>query len=92
MMCLRHVMALRSGHRRGADAADRAAAATRTAALLEELEEAFRKRAWAYRDEPRVSEMTAWQRAAALIDGRVYGGGAPGPLGWHPWPPVAGVK
>jgi hypothetical protein len=55
-------------------------AARRTDSLLAELGEAFRKRTWAHRHEPRGVEMTAWQRAAALIDGRVYGGGPPVPL------------
>lgn len=77
-LCLRHVMALRPRDPRRAVAAR--TAAHRTESVLRELEEAFGKRAWARRHEPRGGEMTAWRRAAALIDGRVYGGGAPGPL------------
>ncbi len=56
------------------------AAISRTDLLVAELEEAFRKRTWAHRHQPRGPEMTAWQRAAAFIDGRVYGGGPPGRL------------
>jgi hypothetical protein len=56
------------------------AAIRRTGLLVAELEEAFRKRTWAHRHEPRGPEMTAWQRAAAFIDGRVYGGGPPARL------------
>ena len=70
-LCLHHVIALRGRDARGAEAAVRSAAG-RTQALLAELEEAFRKRSWAHRHEPRGREMTAWQRAAALVDGRVY--------------------
>jgi hypothetical protein len=82
-LCLRHVMSLRPRDPRAAGAAAPAAAAA-TAMILEELEEALRKRAWANRNEPRGREMTAWRRAAALIDGRIYGGGQPGPLDWRP--------
>jgi hypothetical protein len=78
-LCLRHVISLRQRDLRGAEAAVRVAA-RRAEAILRELEDAFRKRAWAHRHEPRGREMTAWRRAAALIDGRVYGGGPAGPL------------
>jgi hypothetical protein len=77
--CLRHVMSLRRRDPRGARAAVRAAAGA-TADILGDLEEAFGKRAWARRHEPRGPEMTAWLRAAALIDGRVFGGGPARPL------------
>ena len=79
MLCLRHVVSLRQQDPRSADAAVRLAV-RRAESLVRELEEAFRKRAWAHRHEPRGQEMTAWRRAAALVDGRVYGGGPPGPL------------
>jgi hypothetical protein len=78
-LCLRHLVSLRRQDPRNADAAIRVAA-RRAESLMRELEEAFRKRAWAHRHEPRGQEMTAWRRAAALVDGRVYGGGPPGPL------------
>jgi hypothetical protein len=79
-LCLRHVIALRRRDPRGARAAVRAAAGA-TAEVLGDLEEAFGKRAWDRRHEPRGPEMTAWLRAAALIDGRVFGGGPVRPLG-----------
>jgi hypothetical protein len=77
-LCLRHVMSLRPQDPRRAAAARMAA--HRTGSVLRELDEAFGKRAWDRRHEPRGAEMTAWRRAAALIDGRVYGGGPPGLL------------
>jgi hypothetical protein len=69
-LCLRHVIALRDQDPRGA-APIAASAAGRTLALLAELEEAARKRSWQHRHEPRGPEMTAWRRAASLVDGRV---------------------
>ena len=79
VLCLRHVLTLRRQDPRSADAAVRLAVC-RAESLVRELEEAFRKQTWAHRHEPRGQEMTAWRRAAALVDGRVYGGGPPGPL------------
>jgi hypothetical protein len=75
-LCLHHVMALRRRDPRGAEPAVQSAA-HRTQALLAELAEAFRKSSWAHRHEPRGHQMTAWQRAAALVDGRVYDFGPP---------------
>jgi hypothetical protein len=69
-MCLRHVIALRDRDRRAADPIA-ASAADRIQALLAELEEASRKRSWQHRHEPRGPEMTAWRRAASLVDGRL---------------------
>jgi hypothetical protein len=40
-----------------------------------ELEEAGRKSSWTMRHEPRGPESTAWRRAPAQLDGRVYLGG-----------------
>jgi len=77
--CLRHVLSLRKIDPRAGEVAVRAAAG-RADLLVAELEEAFRKRTWAHRHEARGNEMTAWRRAAAFADGRVYGGGPPGPL------------
>jgi hypothetical protein len=77
--CLRHVISLRQHDPRNADATVRLAA-RRAEILIAELEEAFRKRSWPNRHEARGPEMTAWRRAAALIDGSVFGGGPPGPL------------
>ena len=79
VLCLRHVAKLRQQDPRSADAAVRLAV-RRAESLVRELEEAFRRQTWAHRHEPRGQEMTAWRRAAALVDGRVYGGGPPGPL------------
>jgi hypothetical protein len=90
-LCLRHVMSPRPRDSRAAEAGVRAAAAE-TAMVLEELEEALRKRTWTNRNEPRGREMSAWRRAAALVDGRVYGGGPPGALGWRPAAERPGVK
>lgn len=84
-LCLRHVLTLRRSDSLGA-APLVLTAAGRTDSVLRELEEAFRKQSWAHRDEPRGREMTAWQRAAALVDGRVYGGGPPVPLSEFPNP------
>lgn len=78
-LCLRHVLALRRSDPLGA-APLVLVAAGRTDSVLRELGEAFRKQSWAHRYEPRGREMTAWQRAAALVDGRVYGGGPTVPL------------
>jgi hypothetical protein len=75
-LCLRHVLALRQRDPRAAGPAVRAAASA-AESLVAELEEAFRKRTWTHRQEERGREMTAWRRAAAFIDGRVYGGGPP---------------
>lgn len=78
-LCLRHVMRLRAEDPQFADGAVRVAMGS-AQSLVSELEEAFRKRTWAGRHDARGPEMTAWRRAAALVDGRVYGGGTPGPL------------
>jgi hypothetical protein len=78
-LCLRHVMRLRAEDPRSADGAVRMAIAS-AQSLISELEDAFRKRTWAGRYDAQGTEMTAWRRAAALVDGRVYGGGTPGPL------------
>ena len=79
-LCLRHVITLRRRDPGGTSAAVRAAADA-TAEILADLEEAFGKRAWSPRHEPRGREMTAWLHAASLIDGRVFGGGPVRPLG-----------
>lgn len=78
-LCVRHVLALRRRDPRAARPAIQEAG-RRIEAMHRELEEAFRKRTWAHRHEPRGREMTAWQRAPLVLDGRVYGGGPPGRL------------
>jgi hypothetical protein len=57
--------------------ASAAVAAEHAGALIEELIEAFRKGTWAFRHESRGTEMTAWRRAAAFLDGGVFGGCPP---------------
>lgn len=49
----------------------------RLALLRWELEEAARKQAWSFRHEDPGPEGTAWLRAAAVLDGRVFLGGPP---------------
>ena len=76
MLCARHMLALRGADpAAGQLAADRAA--RRAGVLIEELAEAFRKGTWTFRHESRGQEMTAWRRAAAFLDGGVFGGGPP---------------
>src|SRR5579875_1946062 len=65
--CLRHVLLLRAADRRGASRYV-AEAASAARALAAELETAP------------AGLMPPWQRAVALTDGRVYGGGPPRPL------------
>jgi hypothetical protein len=75
-LCMRHVLALQAADRSaGREAAD--LAAQRTGVLLQELAEAFRKNTWAHRHESRGQESTAWRRAAAFLDGGVFGGCPP---------------
>jgi hypothetical protein len=78
-LCLRHVLSLRQHDPEAAGAVAKAAARV-AAALVAELEEAFRQRSRVRGPEAPGPEMTAWRRAAGLIDGRVYGGGPPRPL------------
>jgi hypothetical protein len=61
----------RAGHLAAQDAAEQAGL------LIAELGEAFYKNTWAHRHDPRGPEMTAWRRAAAFLDGRVFCGGPP---------------
>ena len=74
--CVRHVLALQAAD----PAAGRLAAAAagrRAGALIDELTEAFQQGTWAFRHERRGPEMTAWRRAAAFLDGGVFGGSPP---------------
>jgi hypothetical protein len=77
-LCVRHARGLRAVD---APAGRRAAAAVRDYAqsLVGELEAAGRKDTWTHRAEPRGAEMTAWRRAAAFLDGAVFGGCPAGP-------------
>jgi hypothetical protein len=76
LLCLRHVLALRAADPAAGTAAA-AAAAEHAGTLIEELTEAFRKNTWTFRGESRGTEMTAWRRAAAFLDGGVFGGCPP---------------
>lgn len=71
-LCARHVLSLRD-----AGPAAGHAAAARARSLAAELGEAFDKGTWRRRHEPKGPEATAWLRAAAFLDGRVFGGGPP---------------
>jgi hypothetical protein len=53
---------------------------TRLGILVWEVAETARKYGWAYRHEPPDHEQSAWMRALAQIDGRVFEGG-PAPVG-----------
>lgn len=75
-LCVRHLLSLRAvdqwaGHLTARGAVEHADM------LIEELNEAFRKGMRAHRHEVKGREMTAWRRAAAFLDGGVFGGGAP---------------
>jgi len=74
--CVRHVLALRAADPAAGQLAA-AGAARHANALIDELTEAFQKGTWAFRHESRGAEMTAWRRAAAFLDGGVFGGGPP---------------
>ena len=77
LWCVRHVLALQASDPAAGQVAA-GAAAWRADVLIEELADAFRKGTWASRHESRGPEMTAWRRAAAFLDGAVFGGGPPG--------------
>lgn len=79
VLCLRHVLALRRRDPGGAIPFVRTAAVS-TESVLADLGRAFQMQGWAHRDEPLGREIAPWQRAVALVDGRVYGGGPPRPL------------
>jgi len=79
-LCVRHHLVLRAGDPRGAGelAGDAIARADQLAA---ELAGEFDRAAWAHSHGVRAPQSTAWQRAAAFLDGSVFGGGAVPPLG-----------
>jgi len=71
-LCVRHAMQVPDGQagrlaRRHLDG--------RLGILAWEVGETARKYAWAYRHEPNDHEQSAWSRALAQIDGRVFEGG-----------------
>jgi hypothetical protein len=75
-LCVRHLLALRASDAAAGQVAA-GHAARRAGVLIEELTDAFRKGTWAFRHESRGTEMTAWRRAAAFLDGSVFGGCPP---------------
>jgi hypothetical protein len=75
-LCVRHLMALRALAPSAGRTVARGAVG-RADQLIDELDEAFRKGTWAHRQEKRGREMTAWRRAAAFLDGGVFGGCPP---------------
>jgi hypothetical protein len=83
VLCLRHVLALRCRDPRVAAPFVQKAALS-AESVLGDLGQAFRKQAWIHRDELPGHHMAPWQRAVALVDGRVYGGGLPVPLSQFP--------
>jgi hypothetical protein len=86
LLCVRHVLAVRAAER-GPGRLAAELAGRQAGVLLAELAEAFRKSTWQFRAESQGPEAAAWLRAAAFLDGSVYGGcpppGAPGQL--RPW-------
>jgi hypothetical protein len=75
-LCVRHLLALRRADR-WAGQVTALGAVEHADLLIAELGEAFRKRTWAGRQEPRGQEMTAWRRAAGFLDGGVFCGCPP---------------
>lgn len=75
-LCVRHLLGLRALDPRAAQVKAQGAM-ERANMLISELNEAFSKSTWARRHEPRGQEMTAWRRAAAFVDGRMFCGGPP---------------
>lgn len=73
-LCLRHSLGT---DRAPGPALIRDQLRTRLAILAWELEEAGRKSSWSGRYEARWNEATAWLRAPAFLDGRVFLGGPP---------------
>jgi hypothetical protein len=74
--CVRHCLALRRLNERAAVAAARDAAATADL-LAAELAEEFERTTWARRAGAPAMEPTAWRKAAAFLDGTVFGAGPP---------------
>ncbi len=75
-LCVRHLLGLRALDPLAARETARGAV-ERADMLIAELNEAFSKATWGRRHEPRGPEMTAWRRAAAFVDGRMFCGCPP---------------
>jgi hypothetical protein len=73
-LCLRHTVALPHGLARDLAVG---VLTSRLTTLAWELDEAGRKASWSFRYESHGPEMTAWYRAPALLDGRVFLGAPP---------------
>lgn len=73
-LCVHHLLRLPPGARA---AIPRRLGRARLGLLAWELEESVRKVSWSVRYESRGTEATAWLRAPALLDGRVFLGGPP---------------
>lgn len=75
-LCVRHLLALRSVDPRAGQMT--ASGAVELAdSLSSELAEAFLKNTWEHRHQAKGPEATAWRRAAAFLDGRVFCGSPP---------------
>ena len=75
-LCVRHLLGLRALDPWAGQVTARGAV-ERADTLIAALNEAFSKNTWARRHETRGPEMTAWRRAAAFLDGSVFGGCPP---------------
>jgi hypothetical protein len=72
-LCVRHHLMFRTDHPRAARDLARAAVG-RADLLATELSDAFDRAAWAHSGGVPVPQSTAWRRAAAFLDGSVFGG------------------
>jgi hypothetical protein len=73
-ICLRHAHAL-YGQDQQAGRLAQATLGGPASELQRELADAFANATWQRRGQPTGPEMTAWRRAAAFLDGAVFGGG-----------------
>jgi hypothetical protein len=72
-LCVRHVRRLDDADPVAGQLAEQAAREYGSA-LVSDLAEDFRTSTWTHRDEPGESDGSAWRRAAAFLDGAVFGG------------------
>jgi hypothetical protein len=76
MLCVRHQLVLRSEHPRASEPVV-AGAISRAQLLIDELAEAFDRATRARSLHDVARDTGAWRRAAAFLDGAVFGGGPP---------------
>jgi len=76
MLCVRHHLVLRTANPRASKVLAPAAVAL-AGELIDELAAAFERSAKARRDRVAEPESDAWRRAAAFLDGAVFGGSPP---------------